>query len=492
MDRITENEDRRTSWYEGWPEEFSHRRGGVRRISPPYYHCAETCLIMPTTLLELSYAVEPRTGAADGRLYPYQQAAVEQFLMGERHHGLLGHHPGAGKTPMGLCISAKASQVCVIAPPSICRQWQTKICEWFPGATVYRCENGAEVTAWSDGEKPAQVVIIPDSLAHCASPLPGATVIVDELHRFKNQSARRTTALFGGKYQRRDVIGLTKDCERIIGLTGTPVISSPVDLYPFLHAVGFPDAKNFNDFCEHYCPPYESHIGQRTVLKYDRPIRMPEFAAKIRQSVLVRPRREEYLDQLPSVTSDTMYITVTDPAEQYSADQVATALTCGNKVEAEEMAKLRRLHGIAKAEEIIPAIKDMIEGGERPVIWCWHREVCEIIARAIDGDMIHGGVASLARTACVERFCARQTPALVATISSMGTGIDGLQHATDFCMFVERSFVPAENEQALARVHRTGQLRPVRVLYIESDSNLDAAVRRANSRKTRNSTESLQ
>jgi SNF2 family DNA or RNA helicase len=78
------------------------------------------------------------------------------------------------------------------------------------------------------------------------------------------------------------------------------------------------------------------------------------------------------------------------------------------------------------------------------------------------------------------------------SIASMGTGIDGLQHATDLCVFVEESFTPAENEQAVARLHRTGQKNPVRAIRITSNTTIDHVIRAANERKTTTAEGALQ
>ena len=91
----------------------------------------------------------------------------------------------------------------------------------------------------------------------------------------------------------------------------------------------------------------------------------------------------------------------------------------------------------------------------------------------------------------IDQFVQGAAPALVLSIASMGTGFDGLQHASSLCVFVERSFNPSDNEQAIARVHRTGQINPVRVLNIESQTVIDFVIESANTRKTHTATETL-
>jgi SNF2 family DNA or RNA helicase len=447
---------------------------------------------MPTTIYDLSYAVNPRLGEQDARLRPYQKAAVEQAVLGERKHVLLGHHPGKGKSAMALCIAKQVKlatqSVIIICPPSLKLQWARQCAVWADGLSVGIYDSNASAAKWQEAN--TDISIIPDSVVHSAPRLAGSIVIVDEVHRHKANKARRTLGVFGG-WKFGPVEGMATGADRIIALTGTPIVASPADIYPLLHCTGFTDASTFNEFCKKYCPPYDKFIGNHSVVCYDRPANLPMLNYKLRSSVLIRPRLEDYETQVPLLTFDQFDVQVVDPAKHYSADEINNAMARGGIEESTSIAKMRREVGVAKAKQCIGAIADMIEGGERPVVWCWHREVTEIIAASLGVKPIHGGVATADRAALVAAFVAGETNALVASISAMGTGTDGIQHATDFCIFVEESFTPAENEQAVARLDRMGQTKPVRVTRVISNSMIDAAVRRANDRKTHMSQETL-
>ena len=89
----------------------------------------------PQNLYDLSFAVKPTSDEQDPRLYPYQKAACEQYAT--RRHVLLGHHPGAGKTPMGIQALKAAwlrkEPAIVVCPPNLVRQWRDKLMTWMPG-----------------------------------------------------------------------------------------------------------------------------------------------------------------------------------------------------------------------------------------------------------------------------------------------------------------------------------------------------------------------
>lgn len=451
--------------------------------------------MVPLDLDARSRAVAPLAPGMDPRLYPYQQAAVEQKLRGWRRHLILAHHPGAGKTPMAIATVATAvamgSPLTIVCPPSICDQWARRVSEWMNGEPAAVCRSPAQVKTHAR----ARVAIVPDSMIHLITEAPpeGRVVVVDEVHRFKERGARRTRALFGGRCGDVRYPGLTNNSAFIVTLTGTPVISSPADLYPMLRALGFEDARHsFEAFCEQYCPPYPVQIrtpkGVYSELRYDRPINLPELAHKLRTAFLVRPKKDDYLDQLPPLRFETFHLNVQD-----TSDPVLLALNpqaVADDQNSECIATLRKQVGMQKAYTARDIIDELIDGGDRPVIFAWHREVVERIANGHNLGFVHGGVQD--RDAVIERFSLGDYKGLVLSIAACGTGLDGLQKITDSVMFMEESFSPHENEQAIARVHRTGQVNPVRVLAFRSDTIIDRAVAAASAKKTANAEGTLQ
>jgi len=432
----------------------------------------------------------------DPRLYPYQQAAVESVVRGWHRHAIFGHHPGKGKTPMALCVANEAlrlgGQVIVVCPPAIVDQWALRVREWCAvEPTIAR--RGREVCAalTRDG-----ITILPDSIIQyqVGAIRPHATVIIDEVHRFKERSAIRTRAVFGGKRTNvclgdrcEDVVfaGLTNQASRILALTGTPVISSPVDLFPVLHAMNFPEARTFKAYTERYCPPYkvQIHTGRRVIeeVKYDRAQNLEELARKLREFCMIRPTLEAYEDQLPQVRTELFPVDIDDPSD-VPEDACIDAASFNQPA----LAEVRRLTGINKASAAKPYLETLIAGGDRPIIWCWHQEVAVKLAHDLGGQFIHGGVPIPIRQDRCRRFISGAFPALVLTIAAAGTGLDGLQHATDLCVFVEEAFTPAENEQALARIHRLGQYGSVRRVRVVSRTLVDRVVEQANIKKAAN------
>src|SRR6266850_242932 len=78
---------------------------------------------------------------------------------------------------------------------------------------------------------------------------------VDEIHRFKNRSAKRTQAL----YALRDIIA------KKIGMTGTPIPNYPYELFPIAHWLNPEQWNSAAAFESRYCPyknKYAYHMDE--------------------------------------------------------------------------------------------------------------------------------------------------------------------------------------------------------------------------------------
>lgn len=89
-----------------------------------------------------------------------------------------------------------------------------------------------------------------------------------------------------------------------------------------------------------------------------------------------------------------------------------------------------------------------------------------------------GGVSSTQRAEIKEKFIA-QNPSvrvIVAVVSSIGTGTDGLQFATNNLIWLERSDDLSNNVQAEGRLDRRGQTRQVRNIEIIARGSMDEGI----------------
>lgn len=133
-----------------------------------------------------------------------------------------------------------------------------------------------------------------------------------------------------------------------------------------------------------------------------------------------------------------------------------------------------------KLPEVIKAVLQDLEQGNRVVAFTWRRSIAEHVADAaasagFETAVVHGGVSQANRTKRID--AARRSPGahlLAATIETTSSSID-LTYAT-IANFVELTYIPAQLAQAEARQHRSGQTRPTLVRYFIARGTADELI----------------
>jgi SWI/SNF-related matrix-associated actin-dependent regulator 1 of chromatin subfamily A len=143
----------------------------------------------------------------------------------------------------------------------------------------------------------------------------------------------------------------------------------------------------------------------------------------------------------------------------------------------EEYSEVRR----ALAESRIPdmlAVVEQHEETETPlVVFSAHRGPVEVLAEREGWEVIVGGQPPAQTQAIVSRFQGGELKGVGLTIRAGGYG-HTLTRASDV-LFVDLSWVPSENRQAVDRVHRIGQdAGRILVTRLVSDHPLDRHVLR--------------
>ena len=105
------------------------------------------------------------------------------------------------------------------------------------------------------------------------------------------------------------------------------------------------------------------------------------------------------------------------------------------------------------------------------------RKFADVVVARLDGAVAwHGEVSQKDREVAKQKFMAGEVKYLVAVISAIAEGVDGLQHATRNVLWMSRSDNRILNEQAMARVYRQGQSRQVRSREIVAVDTYDLGV----------------
>jgi SNF2 family DNA or RNA helicase len=98
----------------------------------------------------------------------------------------------------------------------------------------------------------------------------------------------------------------------------------------------------------------------------------------------------------------------------------------------------------------------------------------EKFARAgITSFVLTGETKQKDREGMVNRFVNGDTQLFIATIAAGAEGIDGLQHATDTVIMLDRDWQTLRNHQFIDRTHRDGQKNTVQVIDVMARNTVD-------------------
>jgi superfamily II DNA or RNA helicase len=424
-------------------------------------------------------------------LYPYQ---AEGALFAVRTgRALIGDDMGLGKTIQAIAateILARhfgVSKVLVICPTSLKYQWQSEIARFSrrQGKHAVRVINGGRAQrqkdfALDDFCKITNYEKLKPDLDLIAAWAPDL-VIVDEAQRVKNWNTIAARAL------------KRIDSSYAIVLTGTPLENKLEEL---ISIVQFVD--------QHRLGPTWKLLHEHQVK--DEAGRVTGYTGleKIGQTlapVMIRRRKSEVLRQLPSRTDQNLLVPMTEMQMLYhqeNADVVAKIVHRWRKTKFLSDKDQRRLtcalqnmrmscnstylldqetdHGV-KADELAALFEDLFAEPEaKAVVFSQWTRTHDILIRRLEERGLgyvsfHGGVPSDKRPALVERFRDDPTCRVFLSTDAGSTGLN-LQHASTL-VNMDLPWNPAILEQRIARIHRMGQKRPVRVINFVAKGTIE-------------------
>jgi superfamily II DNA or RNA helicase len=424
-------------------------------------------------------------------LYPYQ---AEGALFAVRNgRALIGDDMGLGKTIQAIAateILARdfgVSKVLVVCPTSLKYQWQSEIARFSgrEGEDAARVINGGRAQrqkdyAHDDFCKITNYEKLQPDLDLIAAWAP-ELVIVDEAQRVKNWNTIAARAL------------KRIDSSYAIVLTGTPLenkLEELISIVQFVdqHRLG-PTWKLLH---EHQVKDEAGRVTGYTGL---------ENIGQTLAPILIRRRKSEVLRELPSRTDQNLLVPMTESQMNYheeNADEVGKIVRRWRKTRFLSDKDQRRLmcalqnmrmscnstylldqesdHGV-KADELAALFDELFaEPDVKAVVFSQWTRTHDIVIRRLEVRGLgyvsfHGGVPSDKRPALIERF--RDDPACRVFLSTDAgsTGLN-LQHASTL-VNMDLPWNPAVLEQRIARIHRMGQVRPVRVINFVAKGTIE-------------------
>lgn len=425
-------------------------------------------------------------------MFPYQKLGVAYAL--QKKKLIVGDQPGLGKTGQAIAtmVGAGAKCILVICPATLRENWKREWKIWtgkesmvlsdrikatWPQyykvgmCNVFICNYESlkkyfvESINRPDGKDGKPVPLRLNHIKFKETIDLFDAVIIDEVHRCKD----------GKTQQSKFVMGITRGKEWVLALTGTPVVNKPIDLIPQLFIIQQEGHfGGYKGFVNRYC----QGSNQASNLK--------ELNYLMHKNCFYRREKTEVLKDLPDKMRNIVRVDISNRADYNKAEQHLIDYLRENLQKSEgEINKalrgetmvligiLKKISARGKVEELLEHINEVVEAGEKIVVFAWHKEMVTELKNAIpEAVTIVGDDSMEARQKAVDDFQKNpKTQVIICNIKSGGVGIT--LTASSRVAFLELPWHPADCEQCEDRCHRIGQKDSVQCTYFLGHDTID-------------------
>lgn len=435
-------------------------------------------------LRAISFTEEAQNALYAG-LYPFQVEGVN--WLSKQDSALLGDDMGLGKTVQALMALPSDGYGMIVAPAGLKYNWQDECKKWrddltctvLEGRGSFRLPRKNEIVITNYDILPDWLVTPKKATGQATQAYyaslnkwrqdlgakhPGielVTLIVDEAHKVKNYKTK----------QSQKVKNLSSIVKATWGLTGTPLVNRPTDLFGVLDSLNmayrvFGGINKFRTLFN----AWQDRFGW----KYGSP---QPIVPELLRRVMLRRRREEVLPDLPTKTYTTLTIGEMDSSLRRQLDEMWDEY--GGMVEVDEelppfekFSEIR--HKLAKSR--IEAMLEYVENAEEQdvplVVFSAHLPPLDALLLREGWAVISGDTPPLRRQEIVRDFQAGNLKGVGVSIKAGGVGLT-LTRAWK-ALFVDLDWTPAANTQAEDRICRIGQMsNKVEIVRMVSDHPLD-------------------
>lgn len=427
--------------------------------------------------------------------YPFQKDPGATFAL-SRNKSYLGLAPGLGKTIVAALIrNALKVPTVIISPPFLARNAFAEFSKWGTAQPLIERYDSREPL----GYLVPDVLIVPDNqlgnpdarreigdvVNHASRLGVEPCLIVDEAHRFKSFEAERTRILFGGE---NGAPGIIDSFPRQVYLSGTPMPNRPMELFPILSKVA-PETIDYmtkEEYGQKFCGArFDGYAWD-----YSGSSNLAELRERVIGPFMLRMRKGDAGIKLPPKTEEIVLIGELPPRmialeAKILAKHSPEDLVAG-RVSSDHVSTYRKELGLIKVKPAVDFLRSLLDESDSPlVIFAYHTEVIAKLAESLKRYqplVITGSTPNKRRDEIVREFQTNPKRKLfLGNYLASGVGLT-LTKASDV-IFVEWSWVDAENEQGVDRTHRIGQTRDVHSRFLVYDNSMDRKLIETNLRK---------
>jgi SNF2 family DNA or RNA helicase len=329
------------------------------------------------------------------------------------------------------------------------------------------------------------------------------TLVCDESHYIKDFGAQRTKGVFE----------LARKIRNVIGLTGTPLLNRPKELWSQVYCINPRIFPKFKAFADRYCAAKKGRFG----MDYSGASNLDELERVLRSEVMIRRTKEQVMPELPPKIRITIPLVLGGGLAKYNqeaaqslerlreirrardewklqvgslndvdrarflaehaAEAAANSRLTG--VAVEEIEKLKILAVTAKLGQAAEFIVNAHDQEGPVVVFMAHHAPMDLMTAALSKAglytaRIDGRVDIPTRQGIVETFQKGEVDALICGIRAAGEGLT--LTAAHTVIFAELDWSFSIHDQAESRCHRITQSRPVIAYYLIALGTIECPV----------------
>jgi superfamily II DNA or RNA helicase len=391
---------------------------------------------------------------------------------------------GLGKTVQAIAVMLDRSHegpCLVVAPTSVCPNWEAEISRFAPTLTTYRL--AGDRSALIAGLGPRDVLVCSYGLLHQATEELGARswqmVVLDEAQAIKNAETRRaqaTSALQAGFR---------------LALSGTPVENDLDELWSLFNFVNPGVLGSRDGFQKRFARPIER----------DRDPHARQALRALIRPFLLRRTKAAVLSELPPRTEQTINVEMNDQEKafyealrQQSLERIAAMDGQSGRRKIQILAEITRLRraccnpALIDAAAMVPSgkldaflelVDELVRNRHRALVFSQFVGHLELVRAALDArrvryEYLDGSTPSAERERRVAAFQAGGADLFLISLRAGGTGLN--LTAADYVVHLDPWWNPAVEDQASDRAHRIGQERPVTIYRLIMQDSIEERI----------------
>ena len=403
---------------------------------------------------------------------------------------------GLGKTLQALAIllsRASAGPSLVIAPTSVCFNWQQEALKFAPTLNIKLfadSTNTLQREVLLNDLGPFDCVIISYGLLQRESEiLKGVhwhSIVADEAQALKNPLAKRTKAAYA----------LKSDFKMIT--TGTPIENNLTELWSLFRFINPGLLGNIKRFGQRFSVPIENAKEDPLAAR-----KASQALKTLIQPFILRRMKNQVLTELPSRTEINIRVEMSSQERDFyealrlnAIDNISQSGQQANAGEQRirmlaELVKLRQAccnPKLVMAETTIPSAKlaaldELLEelrlNNHKALIFSQFVGHLQLIKQHVEAkgfsyQYLDGSTPQKQRQASVNAFQRGEGDIFLISLKAGGSGLN--LTAADYVIHMDPWWNPAVEEQASDRAHRIGQLRPVTVYRLITQNTIEERI----------------